>query len=1373
MNLSRKKGGQKLHKKIIAGALTGSMLMGLFGNMTMSYADDTQYVYSQTGYRLYVDELDFQSGIIKGDSSEVQDGYKVTEITLPDGTTVPEDEVSYTANESGNYTFKIIYQSVSKDTTIQNEDVQTETEEVTDVSKENVDLPEPTQTATDTLELPEEIIDDVEQYRTDNPEDSTKQEVQQETEEVTLTVTLPENKEESQEAETEQDETTSLPQASISQVSKVQTQAAAAPQIESRIGGYDYSTQKKWNTSDFPTKAMGAATGHLKESSSNRPQGGVFMSDINITNTNDPTNGAKFRFGQRLVTSNDYYWLQQGLAISNITFDFRKDFLLKGEIELGDAFLTSRYSDADIPADGGVTISFVPGNTVNDAKTRANGTYSPAYRLGAYNTLKNSLICEFDTSSDDYYSVNDTTKNFTLYKEHYQSVGDYKYASQGNAYESVNGLRIHYASVGGEGYSTQLDEKYPALAHIGISTTDGNAQTIEKESSGRVNLSKQFQSDLVPYEINYDANNKQVTFKISNNNGDRTISMRIDNLYTRLSNNSQISNMKLAFTFGAAYVHSNDFKNTNNGYFGTSAHPGDGQIDIYAKELYVSPNLNKSKTKIGWATSGTSTDGITKNEAYNSQKTYTDRQYWPVAGDRIFATLNFKPVTSVNPQPNGTNPGKLTNLKIKDLKIVNNSGGTINIGGGSVTSSIYYAYGSSGFKQYSNGTINITNNDYLYLRLQLNLPKITNDVEEYYVTGNFSMDYTVGSSKVTYEIPIMSENGGKIPVSRNPKIIDYNGQKYSSSPRIIKSGTKVLKNITNAGNQNSGGDDSSLHYGVGYQPFSTKNYFSIYQSRNESDIKSVIYKYASMSNLSNVISANITSNNDASLSLDASTDTRYIVEYDIQDSKYSKDQSLTNNADRGKVTGHRVIWASGNVEISNGYEFYAQQNVTMPKADFDGFTSATDRGDYYREIAKAAGVKIFKTANKNFTDIINGNYTASSGLSGNGVHTGVENALKNTGTAQDVTLQYQDDSGTKVTRTIKLTIQDDIPTVVAEDGSIKDMTSEKIIFNGENFTVSGTFKLKKSDGAFMNYDNLQDKSKVKVALYKKNPAGKNYSDKFYRWVAGSQTDLDGQDTVNGARVDKVKVPAAISVNNDGTFTVSFTLYNHKDGQSTGTQNWVSQDWDHLSEYRIYCWTESNGQDIKYDNKDDGGTDTVEINHTGSTAKAPSSTTKMVMITRDNGNLPSAMFEISNVKLNDDGTQLSDKRKTTTISLKQLADTTDFDKAEHDYYYEVSVSDKEKVDADQRPCATLTQPSTGKTFGVNYLRYDEKQNRFIAVTKDNLLLGSIAYPSNENSLPSYIRFGMRADRQTGLTSNEKFTGTGQFTFARKSLGGDGS
>ena len=493
---------------------------------------------------------------------------------------------------------------------------------------------------------------------------------------------------------------------------------------------------------------------------------------------------------------------------------------------------------------------------------------------------------------------------------------------------------------------------------------------------------------------------------------------------------------------------------------------------------------------------------------------------------------------------------------------------------------------------------------------------------------------------------------------------------------------------------------------------------------------------------------------------------RFILEYKLQDPNYMKTEAekLTGNPDRGKATGKRVIWASDNVEVSNGYEFFAK-NVVMSKDDFKGFATMSDKGEYYRKIAKEAGVKIFKTSNYDFNDLINGNYTADSGLSGNGKHDGVNNALQNPGNPYDVTLQYKDSNGTISTRTIKLTIQEDSPKVMSIDGKIADQPSEKIIFNGENFTVSGTFKLMKDDGSIVDYDTFNDKANIKVALYKKNPSNKNKGDKFYRWSNRTQADTDGQDMSSSGRIDKLQVPATITDNKDGTFTVTFKLYNHQNGSDSGSQNWITKEWDHLSQYRIYCWTDKNGQNIKYSQLDDTGTDSVEINHVGNTAQVPSATTTMRMIEKENGNLPSAMFNISDVQLNDNGNELSDHRKTTTISLKELDDLNDFNKAQHDYYYEVSVNVSHQ-DSSGRPYETLTQSDTKKEFNVIYQRFES--NKYTDVNSSNRVLGKIAYPSNKNFLPQSIRFGMRADRQTGITSNTKFTGTANFKFVRKSL-----
>jgi len=146
-----------------------------------------------------------------------------------------------------------------------------------------------------------------------------------------------------------------------------------------------------------------------------------------------------------------------------------------------------------------------------------------------------------------------------------------------------------------------------------------------------------------------------------------------------------------------------------------------------------------------------------------------------------------------------------------------------------------------------------------------------------------------------------------------------------------------------------------------------------------------------------------------------------------------------------------------------------------------------------------------------------------------------------------------------------------------------------------------------------------------------------------------------------------------------------------------------------------------------------------------------------------------MFTISDVQLNDDGTELSDKRNTTTISLKSLDDLSpeEFNKAEHDYYYEIRV-DENDIDGQNRPYTTLTQNDTNKSFNATYLKYDEMGISYTNVTTSDTLLGNIAYPSNKKFLPQSIRFGMRADKQNGITSNKDFIGQAHFRFVRKTL-----
>lgn len=1362
-----------MYRKIIALGLSGALLVGLMTGTI--YAKDEQNVYSQTGYRLYVDEISETSGTIYSDISQVTEDYDIIEVKMPDGQTVDPENVKYTVDASGDYSFEISYKNDTESNTESTENIVSKvnaTSEESQINQEDIiQIEQP---------LPQELVNEIEkplvkeeiskeQDDVEKMEASKQSELLKETLTVNVELLQAESKKDSSQVQI-QDQ---IKKESVSQSNHNQLSDESV--VENRAtranfgNGYDkYNSNKTWTQTDFDSRWTTMSNEHMDWG--NDPGGVKYYSQV--ANSFDDGKGALFRFGTKLSQgSGQEYWLQQGAVFSNISFDLTKDFALIGSLRIGNQFGAgqSAYNSNDLKADGGVTISFIPENEVQNAKNQALTARSSGYRLGAYGTLPNSIVCEMDTSSTDYYFLNDNGnrdwRTFGISDTELHDTGDYKYASSGNAIPSMNEKDIYQTSL----YS---GEHYQNVQHIGISTTGSDMKA--KVNSDRVITSSK-RATTYDYEITYTASTKTITFKVQDDGGIlRQTSLNITTLYNQLQNKK----MKLAFTSGIAYLNLARFNN-DEFFNGTPYQVGDGQIDIWARELYVTPDLKRTDTKVRWLENGTLAPPDSKQTvAYyndNLPYVYNNKSLWPVAGDRIYPQFAFVPTSDIMPQPASVNEGSLT-FETDELAIVDDSGKPIpNLNLNKPT--IYYRKGDTGNFQKYTEAIKIGPNDLnkkIYVRLELNLPKVSSDstIEKYNVSGKVIAKYSVRKSKVTYNVQIMNQNGSKMPVSRPPKFIGWNGTDYYNSIRVISSNDNIefLRFTSNEGSKNgSDGKPKSIHYGVGYKLFSVNGEYFIYQDRNNNknyDIKKFNYQTATMSNLRDITT--VTPENDITknLKLDFSEDRRFILEYKLQDPNYMKTdaEKLTGNPDRGKATGKRVIWASDNVEVSNGYEFFAK-NVVMSKDDFKGFEAMTDKREYYRKIAKEAGVKIFKTSNYDFADLINGNYTAASGLSGNGNHDGVNNALQNPGNPYDVTLQYKDSNGTISTRTIKLTIQEDSPKVMSIDGKIADQPSEKIIFNGENFTVSGTFKLMKDDGSTVDYDTFDDKANIKVALYKKNPSNKNKGDKFYRWSNRTQADTDGQDMSSSGRIDKLQIPATITDNKDGTFTVTFKLYNHQNGSDSGSQNWITKEWDHLSQYRIYCWTDKNGQNIKYSQLDDAGTDSVEINHVGNTAQVPSATTTMRMIEKENGNLPSAMFNISDVQLNDNGNELSDHRKTTTISLKELDDLNDFNKAQHDYYYEVSVNVSHQ-DSSGRPYETLTQSDTKKEFNVIYQRFES--NKYTDVNSSNRVLGKIAYPSNKNSLPQSIRFGMRADRQTGITSNTKFTGTANFKFVRKSL-----
>lgn len=1371
-------------------------MMGLMANGTLLHASQEHSVSSVTGYRLYTSDMDYDKAVIVSDMSQVMEQYEIVDVKLPDGQTVSPEEVSYTVNESGDYAFEITYEDDSQEKT---EEIP-ETDQIEDKADEGNSVQEDADIQVEQNALPTQVVEEVEQYREDNVV-----EPQLETETLTITVSLPVKEEEEETVETSVDDSQEAKTTAQKASNKtVQTKSSASSRAN--WGSYDdYNSKKTWTLDDFDQRIQSYSGDNMDYHASNNPDAVPntsrvkYKSEVNRADNNN--NGARFRFGSNYSEYTGTYeknYLQSGLVTSKIEFDFSKDFMFVGEVQIGSLFGNpSESPNTEVSdVDGGATISFVPEKDLSAAVNNAKKGRGSGYNLGAYKVLKNSIVCEYDTSTDIRYWIDKSDGSGTaavdywVWRKQLNQAGDVRYGSGGAHDTYLQGKDMWTAANGITDSGNGREYKWENVSHIGISVTDYTGVVPVKSdgssvsgnygryTTDRVSLGHH-NTGTMKYEINYKQSNNGLTFKIQQPNRQiREVTMNVSQAFAGRSDKK----MRLVFTFGAAYLKGGSHY---SGYFSDTSNTalGPGQINVWAKEMAVTPDLQRSATDVRWLESGIAQPTrSTNNVAYvgdasnnSSSSGFANKDLYPVAGDRVYVQFEFKPYTKVMPQPTGTNSGTLT-LRQKDIKVVDKNGSQIN-GLNVGSKQIYYRHSYHNYwSTYNGGNLTVSSNDVtsgntIMVRIQLNLPELDNDSrEEYFVTGKVTADYQVGNSKISYNLDLFNANGNKIPVTRDPKLIGFNGQDNTTDIRMILTGNKnnisSLQNITNGGRDYDAwsGNPKSIHYGVGYRPFSDRSNrkYAIYSDGRPNDTVEVKYKRQSMTKPSLNVNDMTTLDKDASLDFKPKDDIRYIIEYSVTDGTFNNASIKAGVSDRGKTTGKRVIWASDKVTVENGFEIYANKlSVTMSKQEFNGFANASNKGEYYRKIARAAGIKVFQTSKYDFTDLTYGNQT---GISGNGVHTGVENALKNPGTAYEVPIQFENNA-TKVVKYIKLTITDDTPSVVATDGSIKDMSAEKIIFDGENFTVSGTFKLKKSDGTFMNYNDLQDKSKVKVALYKKNPSGKTHADKFYRWVGGSQADMDGQDTVNGQKVNKVEVPAKIIDNKDRTFTVTFTLYNHQDGQTTGSQNWISKEWDHLSEYRIYCWTDSNGSDIKYDNISDTGTDSVEIGNVGN--KVPSSTTKMNIIEKDSGNLPSTMFEISNVKLSDDGTELSDKRKTTTISLKKITSLTDFNKAEHNYKYEVSVNETQ-YDTSNRPYAKLTQSGTNKTFNATYLKFEN--NKFVDVKKDNPVLGTIAYPSNKNFLPQSIRFGMRANQQNGLTSKTQFIGTGHFKFKRIALNG---
>lgn len=1358
-----------------------ALMLGISSEGIQAYAMTNQSITAESGYRLYADNLTSTSGIIKGDVTELLPDYEISSIVLPDGNTSSAEEVNYSITSSGDYTFEIIYETTPEDKQ----------------AKVNLDLPELTtqqSTEKESITTMTEIEENVNAEKTDETQTEVKsieevaKEVQEasKSEKLTLTVTLPiadENTEivseqqENQGVSNEEVESNEEVKASTRNITPMSVQSNS--DVSTRAGGYDYTTTKTWSIADFNTTWSAISNGHMDY--------GENVSNAELENrlpSEDTSNGAKFRFGRwKYGEWDNAYWLQQGAAFSDITFDFDRDFSIIGAMQIGSQFGAPSASPeaTNIKIDGGVTISFIPENQVSYAKSRAEKAYGAGYRLGAYNTLPNSIICEYDLATDTYYKRIDGDKlNFTIFEDEFKAVGDYKYANQG-AWPILYGKNIYDAAKNGIVASNSVRSYYENATHIGISTTNQNFATSQAESSDRVAVGS-YDTGLIRYQITYNKQNTTLTFMITSSNGvQRLISQNVSAVLDRVSHaNSGQKKMKLAFTFGGTYIDIASYTYNPSPYFEEDINKimGTGQIEIYAKEAMVNPDLNLGNTNVRWLSNPTTVAGASANNNayYNSGSiTYDNRSLWPVEGDRIYVQVGFIPTTSYMPQVGSQNTGTLK-VSVGNISVVD--GSRTAISGASVTGkSLYLRTGTTGSFSWSSYTantgvtVNQMNQEYSF-RVLLNLPKLSdNSYSEYYVQGYLNAVFTVGNSKITYKIPFICDNDNLMPISRNPRFVKWNNLDYWSEVRVITSGNSLsaLTNSNPEGNQTSGGNTSSIHYGAGYRLGSATTPSGIYG--DASGVTKFGYEASNMSNLNNQSTVDSVADG-KTINLEA--DTRYILSYQVTDNAYSqKSQSLTSNANRGVSEKKRIIWNSDNVKVGNGYEFYMEPSVTMTEENFAGFAGASDKSSYYRKIADAANAVVFKTSNMDWTNMARNGKDISTKISGNGnEHAKITNLIENPGTSQDITIQFKDDSRTIVSKTVQLTIADSIPKVVSNiDGnSITDERATKIIFDKEDYTVSGTFKLVDSNGKPVDYSQIswdEIKPKINVALYKKNGSGtSDHSDRFYRWANNNTADNEAMVSGGSKNYAKLNLPVTLTDNKDGTFTVTYKLLNSHN--SDPNADLIQKQWEHEAQWKILAWTDTNGDNIKYGTLDDLGTETLNTDFTDT--NVPSVTTTVELIEREsNGDLPETMFTISNVQLNDDGTELSDKRNTTTVSLKSLDGLTDeeFNKAEHDYYYEIRVNESNN-DTQNRPYTTLTQSDTQKSFNATYLKYNEKDKSYIDVKTSETLLGKIAYPSNEKSLPQSIRFGMRADKQTGITSNKDFIGQAHFRFVRKTL-----
>lgn len=194
--------------------------------------------------------------------------------------------------------------------------------------------------------------------------------------------------------------------------------------------------------------------------------------------------------------------------------------------------------------------------------------------------------------------------------------------------------------------------------------------------------------------------------------------------------------------------------------------------------------------------------------------------------------------------------------------------------------------------------------------------------------------------------------------------------------------------------------------------------------------------------------------------------------------------------------------------------------------------------------------------------------------------------------------------------TLEATYKDAVATIRRADatgsevgGDTSKQMNDSWIYDGKNFTITGTFKYGDITTAptaeqQAAYQKAKEDKKIYYALYKQDPNNGVASNNVYKlWKSSAGT--------NDTQISKVEsVSYSNKLDSSGNFTITVTIKNVVENGA----NSISYKWDNAARYRIYSWSAANNVDGSKFAKD-GTVKATSIDNGDSTPNLPSYTTQ--------------------------------------------------------------------------------------------------------------------------------------------------------------------